>query len=52
MEKTVTCRFIDLERDGYSASPNDIFLTAGASQGVQFILQTIIEHQNVGVGCF
>ncbi|KAI9140283.1 pyridoxal phosphate-dependent transferase [Paraphysoderma sedebokerense] len=41
-------RFIE-ERDGFSANPNDIFLTAGASQGVQMTLQTIIEHSNVGI---
>ena len=34
-------RFIS-RRDGYSASPDDIFLTSGASSGVEFMLRTII----------
>jgi aspartate/methionine/tyrosine aminotransferase len=29
-------------RDGYSANPDDIFLTTGASAGVQVILQLLI----------
>ncbi|KAJ3002358.1 hypothetical protein HKX48_002372, partial [Thoreauomyces humboldtii] len=37
------------ERDGYPADPDDIFLTAGASPGVQLILQTLIAHKNVGI---
>lgn len=41
-------KFIE-ERDGYPSNPNDIFLTAGASLGVQLVLQTIIEHPNVGI---
>ncbi|KAJ3119221.1 hypothetical protein HK098_005679, partial [Nowakowskiella sp. JEL0407] len=36
-------------RDGYPSNPEDIFLTAGASLGVQLVLQTIIEHPNVGI---
>ncbi|KAJ3274200.1 Alanine--glyoxylate aminotransferase 2, mitochondrial [Terramyces sp. JEL0728] len=36
-------------RDGYPADPNSIFLTAGASPGVQTVLQTIIAHENVGI---
>ncbi|KAI8800858.1 pyridoxal phosphate-dependent transferase [Cladochytrium replicatum] len=37
------------ERDGYPANPDDIFLTAGASPGVQLALQTIISHDKVGI---
>ncbi|CAG8545973.1 1232_t:CDS:2 [Paraglomus occultum] len=37
------------ERDGYPADPNLIFLTQGASQGIQNVLQLIISHSNVGV---
>ncbi|CAG8582525.1 1068_t:CDS:2 [Paraglomus brasilianum] len=37
------------ERDGYSTDPALIFLTQGASQGVQNVLQIIISHSNVGV---
>ncbi|TPX59081.1 hypothetical protein PhCBS80983_g02688 [Powellomyces hirtus] len=41
-------KFIE-ERDGFPADPNDIFLTAGASPGVQLILQTLIAHEDVGI---
>ncbi|KAI8824035.1 pyridoxal phosphate-dependent transferase [Fimicolochytrium jonesii] len=41
-------KFIE-ERDGYPSDPNDIFLTAGASPGVQLILQTLIAHEKVGI---
>lgn len=37
------------KRDGYPAIAEDIFLTAGASPGVQAIMQTIISGNNVGV---
>lgn len=37
------------KRDGYPANPDDIFLTAGASPGVQAIMQTIISGKHVGV---
>jgi alanine transaminase len=37
------------ERDGYDSDPENIFLTAGASQGVQFILQCLIQSPKVGV---
>lgn len=33
------------ERDGHSASPSDIFLTNGASEGVKMCLQTLIQPQ-------
>lgn len=36
-------------RDGYSADPESIFMTAGASPGVQTVLNTIIAHHNVGI---
>ncbi|KAG0209373.1 hypothetical protein BGX28_010361 [Mortierella sp. GBA30] len=41
-------RFI-AERDGYPADPSKIFLTQGASAGVQLTLQMIVEHPNVGI---
>ncbi|CAG8468035.1 9690_t:CDS:2 [Ambispora leptoticha] len=41
-------KFIE-ERDGYPSDPNLIFLTHGASSGVQSMLQLIIEHPNVGI---
>ncbi|KAJ3315356.1 hypothetical protein HDV04_003749 [Boothiomyces sp. JEL0838] len=37
------------KRDGFPADPNSIFLTAGASPGVQTVLQTIIAHDHVGI---
>ncbi|KAI8910128.1 pyridoxal phosphate-dependent transferase [Gorgonomyces haynaldii] len=37
------------ERDGYPSSPDDIFLTAGASPGVQAVLQCLIANKNVGI---
>ncbi|KAJ3331721.1 hypothetical protein HDU76_002384 [Blyttiomyces sp. JEL0837] len=37
------------ERDGFPADPEKIFLTAGASPGVQLVLQSIISHSNVGI---
>ncbi|KAJ3219730.1 hypothetical protein HK099_004586 [Clydaea vesicula] len=43
-------KFIE-ERDGYPSNPDHIFLTAGASPGVQTVLQTLIEHAHVGVIC-
>lgn len=36
-------------RDGHPSNPQDIFLTAGASPGVQTIMQTVIAHENVGI---
>ena len=36
-------------RDGFPSDPESIFLTAGASPGVQTVLQTIIAHENVGI---
>ncbi|CAG8434963.1 7710_t:CDS:2 [Ambispora gerdemannii] len=41
-------KFIE-ERDGYPSDPNLIFLTQGASSGVQNMLQIITEHPNVGI---
>ncbi|KAF9943294.1 hypothetical protein BGZ75_007234 [Mortierella antarctica] len=37
------------ERDGYPADPSKIFLTQGASAGVQLTLQMIVEHSQVGI---
>ncbi|KAF9916829.1 hypothetical protein BX616_002713 [Lobosporangium transversale] len=37
------------ERDGYPADPSKIFLTQGASAGVQLTLQMIVEHPGVGI---
>ncbi|KAF9361413.1 hypothetical protein BGX26_003546 [Mortierella sp. AD094] len=37
------------ERDSYPADPSMIYLTQGASAGVQLTLQMIIEHSNVGI---
>ncbi|KAI9182878.1 alanine transaminase [Blastocladiella emersonii ATCC 22665] len=37
------------ERDGHPANPDHIFLTAGASPGVQAVLQAIISHDKVGI---
>jgi aspartate/methionine/tyrosine aminotransferase len=41
-------KFIE-ERDGYPANPDHIFLTTGASSGVQTILNLLIENPQVGV---
>ncbi|KAG9300275.1 hypothetical protein G9A89_011348 [Geosiphon pyriformis] len=41
-------KFIE-ERDGFPSDPEVIFLTQGASSGVQTIIQTIIGHPNVGI---
>lgn len=38
-----------LERDGYPAYPENVFLTAGASQGVVYLLQTILASPKDGV---
>lgn len=37
------------ERDGYPGDPSKIFLTQGASAGVQLTLQMIVEHSKVGI---
>lgn len=37
------------ERDGYPANPDDIYLTAGASPGVQAVLNTVIADENTGI---
>ena len=37
------------QRDGYPADPSKIFLTQGASAGVQLTLQMIVEHSQVGI---
>eukprot|EP00128_Syssomonas_multiformis_P001529 Colp12_sorted_trinity150504_noHs@30806 len=47
IRKTVA-KFIE-ERDGYSADPESIFLSNGASSSVQTILQTLISGPQVGV---
>ncbi|KAJ3369503.1 hypothetical protein GGF31_005213 [Allomyces arbusculus] len=41
-------KFIE-KRDGFPANPEHIFLTAGASPGVQTVLQTIIANDHVGI---
>ncbi|CAG8502168.1 2564_t:CDS:2 [Dentiscutata erythropus] len=41
-------KFIE-ERDGFPSDPNNIFLTQGASTGVQNVLQLIIADSNVGI---
>ncbi|KAG0338808.1 hypothetical protein BG004_007065 [Podila humilis] len=42
-------RFISERDDGYPADPSMIFLTQGASAGVQLTLQMIVEHPKVGI---
>ncbi|TPX31593.1 hypothetical protein SmJEL517_g05098 [Synchytrium microbalum] len=41
-------KFIE-ERDGFPSNPDNIFLTAGASPGVQLVLQSLIQNSNVGI---
>ncbi|CAG8490407.1 13700_t:CDS:10 [Acaulospora morrowiae] len=41
-------KFIE-ERDGYPSNKDEIFLTQGASPGVQSVLQLIVTHPNVGI---
>ncbi|RKO97159.1 hypothetical protein CXG81DRAFT_8889 [Caulochytrium protostelioides] len=36
-------------RDGHPADPEHIFLTAGASPGVQLLMNTLISHDRVGL---
>lgn len=40
-------RFIS-DRDGYPASPNDIFLTSGASSAVLYLIQVLSSGSNAG----
>ncbi|KAJ3408853.1 Glutamate--glyoxylate aminotransferase 2, partial [Chytridiales sp. JEL 0842] len=40
---------LKVARDGYPSNTNNIFLTAGASPGVQAVLQAIISHNSVGI---
>ncbi|EGF78436.1 hypothetical protein BATDEDRAFT_20287 [Batrachochytrium dendrobatidis JAM81] len=37
------------KRDGFPSDPDSIFLTAGASPGVQMVLQTLISSDDVGI---
>jgi aspartate/methionine/tyrosine aminotransferase len=37
-----------LERDGYPASPEDIFLTNGASPAVQLVMRIMIRNEKDG----
>jgi alanine transaminase len=37
------------ERDGFPAYPENVFLTAGASQGVSYLLQTILTSPKDGI---
>ena len=41
-------RFIE-ERDGFPSDASQIFLTDGASSGIQHVLNLLIEHSNVGI---
>ncbi|KAG0039380.1 hypothetical protein BGZ82_008480 [Podila clonocystis] len=41
-------KFIE-KRDGFAADPSKIFLTQGASAGVQLTLQMIVENNKVGI---
>ncbi|KAG0166342.1 hypothetical protein DFQ28_010665 [Apophysomyces sp. BC1034] len=41
-------KFIE-RRDGYSANPEHIFLTQGASSGVQTAIQILTQHNNTGI---
>ncbi|KAI7868567.1 pyridoxal phosphate-dependent transferase [Spinellus fusiger] len=41
-------KFIE-KRDGYSANPDHIFLTQGASSGVQTLIQTLTQNSSVGI---
>ncbi|KAI9476564.1 MAG: pyridoxal phosphate-dependent transferase [Benjaminiella poitrasii] len=47
IRKTVA-QFI-AKRDGHEANPNEIYLTQGASAGVQTLLNIIIEDNNTGI---
>lgn len=38
-----------MERDGFPSDPEDIFLTSGASLGVQLCLQALISSPDVGI---
>ena len=44
-----SARHTTLERDGYKAHPNDIFLTSGASEGISLLMGAIIANPSVGV---
>ncbi|KAI8982448.1 pyridoxal phosphate-dependent transferase [Mycotypha africana] len=46
--RNTVARFIE-QRDGHPANPNDIYLTQGASAGVQTILSMITENSNTGI---
>ncbi|KAF7728527.1 hypothetical protein EC973_005931 [Apophysomyces ossiformis] len=41
-------KFIE-RRDGYPANPDHIFLTQGASSGVQTVIQMLTEHNKTGI---
>ncbi|KAI8979833.1 pyridoxal phosphate-dependent transferase [Mycotypha africana] len=41
-------KFIE-ERDGYPADPDNIFLTQGASEGVQRVIQMLTQNANSGI---
>ncbi|KAG1149707.1 hypothetical protein G6F37_000988 [Rhizopus arrhizus] len=41
-------KFIE-RRDGYKTDPDDIFLTQGASEGVQKVIQLLTEHNKTGI---
>lgn len=41
-------KFIE-RRDGYKANPENIFLTQGASEGVQKVIQLLTEHSKTGI---
>ncbi|KAI9312944.1 pyridoxal phosphate-dependent transferase [Dichotomocladium elegans] len=46
--RQTVARFLE-ERDGHSANPNHIYLTQGASSGVQSILSLLTENSNTGI---
>lgn len=37
------------ERDGYRAHSSDVYLTAGASEGISLLMNAIIANPSVGV---
>ncbi|KAI8371295.1 pyridoxal phosphate-dependent transferase [Choanephora cucurbitarum] len=46
--RQTVAKFIE-ERDGYPANPNHIFLTQGASSGVQSLLSLLTENEKTGI---
>ncbi|KAJ3348552.1 hypothetical protein HDU83_001234 [Entophlyctis luteolus] len=46
--RSEVAKFIEA-RDGFPSSPDNIFLTAGASPGVQLVINALISHNKVGI---